>query len=255
MEEKIRDWNGKEVVATRSGDGVLVLADPFDNLVSTGIRPWPPAEIVQKLYKSGREWAFPAPSRSVVTAKLGYHCDLQSIHSEDALTWSVFGTVARAAEARRNRWVQDFLSLLGIQADAVTHSEIFLWRRVPHPDTLVSGGPEIDFGIQTESVVLLGEAKWRSPLAKEQGERKNKDQVQLRVEFLRKLGSLFFSAAERKLVAAIGWRPDLIPTQDDGDVFSTSSTWDAVCRIASHPLAQELQAYLDWKKAHSHEPP
>jgi len=31
--------------------------------------------------------------------------------------------------------------------------EIFLWRRVPHPDTLVPGGPEIDIGISTANAL------------------------------------------------------------------------------------------------------
>ena len=34
-------------------------------------------------------------------------------------------------------------------------------RHGRHPDTLVPGGPEIDFGVQTDDLILAGEAKWR----------------------------------------------------------------------------------------------
>jgi hypothetical protein len=57
-----------------------------------------------------------------------------------------------------------------------------------HPDTLVSGGPEIDFGIHTDDVFLLGEAKWRSPLGEAQGVHRDKDQLTLRREFCQKYG-------------------------------------------------------------------
>jgi hypothetical protein len=33
----------------------------------------------------------------------------------------------------------------------------------------VPGGPEIDFGIQTDALFLLGEAKWRSRVGAFQG--------------------------------------------------------------------------------------
>jgi len=31
-----------------------------------------------------------------------------------------------------------------------------------YPDTLVPGGPEIDFGVFTGDILLFGEAKWKS---------------------------------------------------------------------------------------------
>ena len=42
-------------------------------------------------------------------------------------------------------------------------------RGIPHPDTLVPGGPEIDFGIQTADTLILGEAKWLSGVGRLQG--------------------------------------------------------------------------------------
>ena len=51
-------WNGKEVKSAISRGGVKVLAHPYDNLVCTGCRPWPPPEIIQKLYQSRQVRAF-----------------------------------------------------------------------------------------------------------------------------------------------------------------------------------------------------
>lgn len=53
---------------------------------------WPPPEIVQKLNKSNHKLAFMGKIFADPKFTLGFNSDLQSIHSEDAITWSVFGT-------------------------------------------------------------------------------------------------------------------------------------------------------------------
>ena len=50
---RLTDWLGREIEVARSSGGVLVTADPFDNLIRTGITPRPPAEIVQKFWARG----------------------------------------------------------------------------------------------------------------------------------------------------------------------------------------------------------
>ena len=49
------DWNGREVTASRSASGVLLLDGWEDNLIRGDARPWPPPALVQKLYKA--RWA------------------------------------------------------------------------------------------------------------------------------------------------------------------------------------------------------
>jgi hypothetical protein len=87
-------------------------AHPFDNLIRTGISSWPPPEIIQKLYKSRQSRAFEGKDLAIATSDLGYYCDLQSLHSEDAITWSVFGTIARAPQAVLEAWLKDLFRLL-----------------------------------------------------------------------------------------------------------------------------------------------
>ena len=123
--------------------------------------PWPPSEIVQKLYKSRQVRAFAEDQKEILNKFHWYYSDLQSIHSEDAITWSVFGTIAHSPNEIRNKFISDLFQGIGIKSEPINNSEIFLWRRIPHPDTLVSGGPEIDFEILTQDTLLLGKAKWK----------------------------------------------------------------------------------------------
>lgn len=59
-------------------------------------------------------------------------------------------------------WLADLFRLLDLPGIQTDDAEVFLWRRIPHPDTLVPGGPEIDVGILTSNALILGEAKCRS---------------------------------------------------------------------------------------------
>ena len=78
------DWNGRAIPVARSKGGVKAVSHPYDNLIRTGFTAWPPPEIVQKLYKSRQSRAFDGKDLDVATSGLGYYCDLQSLHSEDA---------------------------------------------------------------------------------------------------------------------------------------------------------------------------
>ena len=71
---------------------------------------------------------------------LGHYSDLQSLNSEDAVTWSVIGPLAY-----RTDWKQHFadrlLGLLGLPKSKSV--AIWLWRRIPHPEKPAStGGPK-----------------------------------------------------------------------------------------------------------------
>ena len=127
-----------------------------------------------------------------------------------------------------------------------------MWRRIPHPDTLVMGGPEIDFGILTNDTVVLREAKWRSEMGTGQGKERGKNQIQLRTEFLEKFGIKIFSRVKKFIILIISLIPrkvGLFALPKGIQVLET--TWDHVCAISSPPLSQEIQRYLNWKKQHS----
>ena len=149
----ITDWNGRDIPSAASKGGVIVFVDPLDNLISTNIHPWPTHEIIKKHDQKSRLSDFDDANRVLATKKLGYCCYLQSINSEDALTWSVFGTVSYHDVQTKIVWVNDLFKLLGLSNCSPSHPSIFLWRRFPHAETLVPGGSEIDFGIITDDTM------------------------------------------------------------------------------------------------------
>ncbi len=225
--------------------------NPFQNLISTGISPWPPSEIVQKLYRSRQIRAFSSAESNLITSKLGYYCDLQSIHSEDAITWSVFGTLSRSNIQVRSEWLGSLLKAISLPGIECNQVDISLWRRIPHPDNLAFGGPEIDVIISTENAVLLVEAKWLSQTGLNQGKARDKDQIQLRGEFLQKLGYKFYPKAEYLVVVGISLKTgSIIDSTPDGVLFR-EATWGDVCGIVDHPFYDEIQRYYQWKRKYS----
>lgn len=247
----MKNWNHQEVEIIKSKGGVIALANPYDNLISTGVTPWPPSEIVQKLYQSRQVRAFAEDQKETLKRFHGYYSDLQSIHSEDAITWSVFGTISHSQHEIQNKFVSEFFQSIDIELELINHSEIYLWRRIPHPDTLVSGGPEIDFGILTEDTLLLGEAKWKSSVSVAQGKNKDKDQIQLRIEFLQKYAPKLYPAVKRFVVLGVGLMNDVINNYVDKNVICIGTTWDHICSLKSHPNHNELLKYLAWKKEYT----
>lgn len=245
---EVADWNGNIVPLAHSKGGVKAVAHPFDNLVRTGISAWPPPEIVQKLYKSRHSLAFDGKDLEIATSGLGYYCDLQSLHSEDAITWSVFGTIARAPQNILETWLRDLFRLIDLPDSDSDNAEIFLWRRIPHPDTLVSGGPEIDVGITTSNAVILVEAKWLSGVGTAQGKARDKGQIQLRGEFLAKYGAAMFPDRPNKVVLGISLLPNAFMHTNPEAVDFRTALWHPVCSLSYHQLTDELSHYLECKR-------
>lgn len=247
----MKDWNQTEIACAHSKGGVTVTAHPFDNLIRTGCSPWPPPEIVQKLYQSRQIRAFTGEDKRVCMSGIGFYCDLQSIHSEDAITWSVFGTAARASQSDLKVWLSDLFRLIDMPGLQTDDAEVFLWRRVPHPDTLVPGGPEIDVGISTANALILGEAKWQSGVGAAQGKMRNKDQIQLRGEFLKELGPYLFPNRTAFVVLGISLFANAFKDTTPEGITFRSTTWESICSLTSHPHAKELGRYFKWKKEHT----
>jgi hypothetical protein len=250
----IQNWNNETITVAKSAGGVLAAANPWDNVIRTGVRPWPAAELIQKTYQSRQVRAFSGEDHVRATATLGFYSDLQSLHSEDAITWSVFGPVVYASAAVREAFVADLFNAISIRAVA-TNAQMWLWRRLPHPDTLVPGGPEIDFGIRTDDAFLLGEAKWRSSVGAAQGANRDKDQVTLRREFCEKYGRRLLASVRHFVVLGVSWKGGIMApaeTKSDGvSLYARDATWDTMSKLRSHPCGDELRRYLDWKISHS----
>ena len=251
---KVEDWLGRPIDLAESKSGVLAFVDPFGGLLRGDLTPWPPASVVQKLY-STRD--FSGPDGTAVASSLGGYSDLQSVNSEDAITWSVFGPVAHSPPEVRKRFVAELFQAAEIQVTPGP-ATISLWRRIPHPETLGLGGPELDVMIQTPHAVVFVEAKWGSSVGTGQGRKGDKDQVQLRMEFFGKYGAGFFPGVECFVVFGASWREPVITAQHHAELPASVQlrelTWETLCGMETHPLRGELLPYYNWKALHASPP-
>jgi hypothetical protein len=242
MVETLKDWNGKDIRIARSKGGKISVCDYEDNLIIPPHSVWPHPDIVKKLYKSEHSKDFDPPALSELSEKLGFYCDLQSLRSEDAITWSIFGALHYFPKETKVQFVNSLLKAVD-EKPQVDDCFIQLWTRIAHPDTLVSGGPELDFQIVCEKLVIFGEAKWTSKVAENQGKEKNKDQLQLRREFQQKYGKRIFHKANKLLILVVGLSQQHKPTYPH-------ITWEEICDKTKHPLGREIKRYYLWKKQH-----
>ncbi|MBT3273582.1 MAG: hypothetical protein HN368_10520 [Spirochaetales bacterium] len=252
----IKNWNGDEIEVAESRGGVIATSHPFDNVVSTGVRPWPPIELIQKCVQSRHEKGFSEENARICIAGLGYYSDLQSLHSEDALTWSVFGTISRADIAIRAKWVLAFFDLLSLECTPSENTEVALWRRIPHPEKPIgeSNGPELDFAIFTDAASVFGEAKWRAKVATNQGVSGKKSQMELREEFFDRYVHSIYPDITHQDVVGVCWKKEMLYSTAGHENRNPVATWDDVCSLKEHPNCDELIRYLSWKKDHSKQP-
>jgi hypothetical protein len=217
--------------------------NPYDNLIKTDIPLFPTAEIVQKIYRSRQERAFQEEDKS----SFSYYSDLQSINSEDAITWSFFGPLIYSEFAKKKEFTIELFSLLEIDMD-IEFSNYWLWRRIPHPDTLVSGGPEIDFAIQTQNTIVFGESKWNSGVSTKQGKLGDKDQIDLRIDFFEKYGKVIWPDIKQFVILGISNDKDITSGKISNNITLIDMTWDDLSKIKNHPCSNEYSNYLKWKK-------
>ena len=240
MTTNMISWMGTEIEIARSRGGKISVCDYENNLVIPPRCVWPHPEIVKKLYMSNHWKDFDLTSLEALKAKLGFYCDLQSLRSEDAITWSTFGTLHYFSKDLQVKFVNSMLKAIGEEPN-VKDCSIQLWTRIAHPETFVSGGPELDFQIIGDNVAIFGECKWTSKVAENQGKLKNKSQLQLRREYLEELGKRIFPHANRQLVLVV------MLTKPQKPVCPTI-TWEEICNNTQHPLKEEISRYYHWKK-------
>lgn len=253
--QTVPDWNDKEVLLAKSKGGKLAFVDPFRGLLLGGTVEEHPTEIKRKLSKSGRQNAFQGEDLDAVTGILGHYCDLQSVNSEDAMTWSVFGPLLCAPASVRTEFCARLFHLIEPRLDPPQSAQLSLWRRVPHPDTSGSGGPELDFLIETPRVVIIGEAKWNSSVGTHQGASGDKDQITIRKEFVEKHGRSFSPTVTTLVVLGVHLNEAVVKPEeyrlDDSEILFRNVPWEDICGITPHPAEEELPRYFRWKKMYS----
>jgi hypothetical protein len=187
--DNLVDWNGTQIPVACSAGGTLLLCDAYAGLMRPKDAAWPPPALVMKLGESGGPHPFAPELRAKVSATLGHYCALQSINSEDAITWSFFGPLMLAPEPTRAAFLNWLCQTLGLPWYQNTRCAIDLWRRIPHPQKPAAPGPELDALVDGNQVVVFVEAKWSSPEGTGQGPQGTATQMQLRREFFERWGA------------------------------------------------------------------
>lgn len=249
---RIAQWNGHGVIeVAESAGGVLATVDPFAGLYRPPSVPWPPPEVLQKLYASDRWRGKTSADDLSARSRLGYYCDLQSLNSEDAITWTFFGPLVYGPETDRLHFATRLFAWLDLPRPR-QRVTLWLWRRVPHPEKPTSsGGPEIDVGLQTESTLVLAEAKWNSSLGIGQGVEKNRTQLDLRKSFCSGLGAKGCAAVDRWIVLGIGRTGDVLESESGGPLRIANRTWREMLQFMPPEQVDLLTRYLDWKERYS----
>jgi hypothetical protein len=111
----ITNWTGAgSLPVAESAGGVLATLVPWDNLIRGVVEPWPPPELTQKLYASDKWRGCSSADDASVRTQLGYYCDLQSLNSEEAVTWSFFGSLVYSTFELRSAVAWAILAKCGI---------------------------------------------------------------------------------------------------------------------------------------------
>ncbi len=245
---EINDWNGTPLTVGGSRGGVLAAADVRRNLLLAPETVWPPAALKPKLKASRQIGAFDPDAATALSAFLGFYCDLQSLRSEDAITWSFFGPLIETRAAQRAHLLDWLLDICGIDCQPNTECEIALWRRLPHPDTGRSAhGPEPDFALIGDHAIVLGEAKWGAKEDTKQGVLGTTSQMDMRRGSLAALEKE--RGGSRRLVAlGIVQTQTLEPARPDSPGMTTRIIeWSRLVDYQHHPLGDEFARYLSWK--------
>jgi hypothetical protein len=252
----LEDWGGTPLeVAWSRRSRVVGLVDFNAQLIRGRVAPWPPPAVVQKLYraKRGDAAAFPEADRERLRAGLGHYCDLQSVHSEDVLTWNFFGPFLAESSALRAHFLSWLLDRLKVSAQPSKTCGFDLFRRVPHPDTGGMGGPENDFVLDSDEALIFGEAKWLSKEGKGQGVNADKGQLQLRCEFFEKYGTAIYGN-RTFLVLGVGPLSTSFVANDttfESGVEMRFTTWGLLADYPRHPAGDQFRAYYRWKLSNS----
>jgi hypothetical protein len=228
------DYSKVEVIPSKGSSGAVVPIK--DNILLPDSIEWPPSELIGKLYQSNHLGHFDEKYHGKLTQELGYYCDLESIRSEDAITWSLFGYISKMEYKVQNKFYNEFLEKIKCGNDELLSIE--LWKTLPHPETHTSKGPEIDVFILGKKFYILIECKWTSGIGKNQGAKKDLDQMQIRNLFKDGIGKKLIPGKKCKIVLVANEK------KDNNEFVS----WDTLSTFSSLPHKELFKKYLEWKK-------
>ena len=250
----VGNWNGQAVPVRSSRGGVLTFERWEDNVL--GSPPWPDWLVRHVRDNTAEPGAFAEEDREKLMANLGDRIStFQSNNSEDAVTYSWFGTLATQPPEIRRAAVQWLYDRAGIAATAQDPG-IDQWVRVFHPNAAESSrGPELDVRIDDPGAALIYvEAKWSADIGTGEGRdaKVHDDQIVLRRDSLRTDPALRGDDRAFAVLIVSETEQDLARWDEpDGDarpVTIARLSWDDLAECPTHPLAEEFGRYVARKR-------
>ena len=188
-----------------------------------------------------------------LSSELGRISKFQSLRSEDALTWSWFGTLSTKNAKTRIASIQWLFSRIELNAVASPELVITQWPRVPHPNTPSRMGPEVDAVIDDPAALIYVEAKWDAGIGTGKGQKEGQldDQIVLRRRALR--ANYKYPDSRLRIVLGIS---RVVPSTDvyleadppEPPVLISWLTWQDLAECPAHPYAEEFERYLTWRE-------
>ena len=179
LPDEISGWRGQTILGARSRGGTFAARDWRDLVLDpAGAIETKAAEIAG----SAARWFAPAALASL-TAVDGHYSYVQSINSEDTVTWAAFGPRASS------RAIGEIVNLaFGLQPRPAEWERLY-WQRWPHPHTRrTTSGPEPDVTLRADDGWgYVVEAKWAAKLDASQGKGGGLTQLEMRTHVARTL--------------------------------------------------------------------
>lgn len=215
-----------------------------DNILLPNNCKYPPLEITSKIVESQHSGVFTIADLEELQAEFGFYTDLQSDNSEDAVTWSYFGYLSKMNSDVRLDFLNSLVDHLNkMQEEKIENQnecEIKLWHRFAHPQKpSSSNGPELDALIFGNSVMLLIECKWNAKIGKGQGINNDLDQLEIRKQWIEKLGEKMFPSIKKKILLVVREKNKHKYLSDEYLVI----TWEELSNL-NIPHQSEFQKYI-----------
>jgi hypothetical protein len=251
---KIHSFDGILIEGVVTGSGVFA-AFNWERLVLAPLGD--PIVRKSRAKAEKRLSGFPQRDRARLTEKLGHYSDVQSVNSEDTVTWSVFGC------ARDEGWLNDLLAEVFGPAERPELWDLSLWSRIRHPDTGSSAhGPESDVVLENGEWKYVIEAKWTSDISIHKN---GQNQIQMRAYQAHmndappeKTGVIVVAPRAARYRCALHedsiFRRYFAP-QGDGyaqlgparELNAQALTWERLVDIIAGRGRPQLQKYLNWR--------
>ena len=200
---------------------------------------------------------FPQRDHKKLTEMLGHYSDVQSLSSEDTVTWSVFGC------ANEEGWLNDMLAEMFGPVQRPERWDIALWSRIRHPDTgQMKHGPESDVVIESDAWRYVIEAKWTSDISLHKN---GQTQIEMRAYQAQlndlppeKSGVIVVAPSPARYCCAITessrFRRYFAPLGDGygqldpaKDLNAQALTWERLVDVIGGRGRAHLRRYMDWR--------